>query len=129
MKSLILDTNTILRFLIGDVPSQQKIASEIFKKIESKKIYGMISILVINETFWALEKFYDRKSTESVEIVRKILSLKNIKIIESDKETILDILDIKIDLNIDFTDAYLLWIKNKEKYEISTFDKKLLKNL
>lgn len=129
MTSLILDTNTILRFLIKDVPSQFETASKIFEKIESKKCRGIISILVINESIWALEKYYERPISEAVKIISKILSLKNIATLEIDKKEVSQILSNVAKLKIDFTDAYLLWIKSKKNYDISTFDKKILQNL
>jgi predicted nucleic acid-binding protein len=129
MTSHILDTNTILRFLLGDVSKQFEITSDLFKKIENKKIKGLISILVINETLWALEKYYEKTKQESVDTIKKILSLKKIEILEISKPEVIEIINNCLNLNIDFTDAYLLWIKNKEGYELSTFDKRILKNL
>lgn len=129
MTSLILDTNTIIRFLIKDIPSQFEIASKIFDKIESKKCRGIISILVINETIWALEKYYERPINETIDIILKILSLKNITTLEIDKKEVTQVLATVIKLKIDFTDAYLLWVSSKENYEISTFDKRILQNV
>lgn len=126
MTSHILDTNTILRFLLGDIPKQFEIASNLFKRIESKKIKGLISILVINETLWALEKYYEKSKQQSVEALKKILSFKKIEILEIGKSEVIEIIKNCLILNIDFTDAYLLWIKSKENCEISTFDKKIL---
>jgi len=125
MTSLILDTNTLLRFLLADIPSQYKKARATFSEIESGRKVGDISILVINETIWALDKFYDKPIAEAVSVVQKLLSLKNIKILEIEKKELVQILNNTIKYKIDFTDAYLLWIGKKEDHKISTFDKKL----
>lgn len=129
MISLILDTNTILRFLLADVPDQHKKSELIFSKIENNKTRGILSILVVNETIWALEKFYEKSKGLSLEALAKILSLKNIKVLEIDKKDLSKILQSCLELNIDFTDAYLLWIKDRNNYELATFDKKFLNNL
>lgn len=127
MKKILIDTNFILRFLISDVPSQLESSRKFFKKIEEKKVFGLISILVINELIWILENFYNKRRTEFIPQILKLISLKNIKILEIKKEELILILNEMEKINLDFTDLYLRFFNKKFQYKIASFDKKLLK--
>lgn len=129
MKSVILDTNSILRFLLADIPDQFQKVKLILKEIEAGKRNGYISILVINELIWALEKYYELHHKESILKVIEFISLKGIKILEIDKKKLFLILSKAIELNIDFVDSYILSSGKESNLEVATFDKKLLKNL
>jgi len=121
MKQLILDTNVFVRFFIKDVESQYKQARLIFEKIEKEEIKGLISILVINEIVWILENYYELKREVYIPKLLNLLALKNIKIIEIDKDLLVKILEGTLTKKIDFTDLYLLQIKDTGK--IFSFDK------
>ena len=125
VKQIILDTNVLARYLLQDVEAQYKKAREIIGLIENKKAIGLVSILVIDELIWVLENFYELKRSEYIPQIMKILSIKDIKIIEIDKNTIMKIFVKMLKKNIDFTDFYLAEIKGKN--EIFTFDKDLTK--
>ncbi|MBL7078175.1 PIN domain-containing protein [Candidatus Shapirobacteria bacterium] len=123
--TILIDTNLILRLLIGDIPIQLKKSQQLFKKIENKKITGLISILVINELIWILEKFYHQKKSEYIPLILRLISLKNTKILEIKKQELIQILRKMKDANLDFTDLYLLFSSQKLKNKIASFDKKL----
>lgn len=129
MKKLFIDTNVILRFLLGDIPSQLEKSKKLFKKIEEKKVTGLISLLVVNELIWILEHFYNKKRQEFVPLILRLISLKNIKILEVKKKDLISILKKMTKTNFDFTDLYLLYLGNKLQHKIASFDKKLLKTL
>ncbi|MEK7526131.1 MAG: PIN domain-containing protein [Patescibacteria group bacterium] len=84
-----------------------------------------ISILVIDETLWALGKFYGIEEAVFIPELLKILSLRNIRVIEINKSVVIRILEKMLSEKIDFTDLYLLNVSEGNK--IVTFDKKLLK--
>ena len=54
MKSYIVDTNLILRFLTGEPVSQAKLAAEFFQQGENDKILLHISPIVVAETVFVL---------------------------------------------------------------------------
>ena len=122
-KAVYIDTNIILRFLVRDIESQYKEAEGIFEKIEKEEIMGYLSILVVNEIIWIAENFYEYKRTDYIPFLRKLIALKNIKIVEVKKKIILEILLKMQSTKIDFTDLYLLEIAGKDK--IVSFDKDL----
>src|SRR3989339_246099 len=119
----LIDTNILIRLIAEDVPSQQEISRKIFKEIESKKIVGIISILVIHEFINIAINYYKKDKVEVVNYLLKLISFKKIEILEINKSEVIEIINNCLNLNIDFTDAYLLRVKSKENYEISTFHK------
>jgi len=126
-KQFLIDTNFILRLLIGDVPTQLERSRKLFKKIEEKEAVGLISILVINELIWILEHFYHQKRQDFIPLVLKLLSLKNIKMLEIKKKELISVLEKMEKTNFDFTDLYLLYFGEKLQYRVASFDRKLLK--
>lgn len=121
MKSIILDTNVIARYLLADIPDQFEKAKEIFLKIDKGEIRAFISILVIDELIWALENYYSFKRSDYLPSILKILYNKETKIIETKKEAIIEILENMKNNKIDFTDFYLHEIA--EGRTIVSFDK------
>lgn len=124
----LIDTNIILRFLIGDVPTQLEKAKKLFKRVEDKEVIGLMSILVINELLWILEHFYNKERKEFIPQILKLLSLKDIKILEIKKSDLIIILENMEETNLDFTDLYLLHLGKKAGQQIFSFDKKLVKS-
>lgn len=57
-----LDTNLIVRYLIGDVPKQYKIADEL---LSSPRVQHFISDIALSECVYVLEKNY-RMSRETI---------------------------------------------------------------
>lgn len=126
IKSTFIDTNYILRLLIGDIPLQAERSRNLFKEIEEEKITGIVSLLVINELIWILEHFYEKKRIEFIPQILKLFSLKKIKILEIKKKDLVMILDKMKRSSLDFTDLYLLYFSEKSKDDIATFDKEIV---
>lgn len=126
-KAVLIDTNIILRLLIGDVLPQLEKSRKIFQKIEEKKASGSVSILVINELIWILEHFYEKKRQDFIPQILKLISLKNIKILEIKKKELILILRKFEKTSFDFTDLYLFYFAEKLNSQLISFDKKLLK--
>lgn len=127
MKTVLIDTNVILRLLIGDIPEQLTKAKQIFKAVEEKSAVGLVSLLVVNELIWILETFYEKPKKEYLPLLKKLFSLKNLKIIEIKKRNLLMIFQQMEKTNLDFTDIYLWWLTCDRKIKLSSFDKKLFK--
>ena len=123
MKELVLDTNIFIRYLIEDIPFQYKESRKIFEAIENGTLKGLVSILVVNETIWILENYYEIKRSVYIPKLLQIFALKNLKFIEIAKEVLSLILKSMEASRLDFTDLYLLHISKKEK--IASFDKDL----
>lgn len=128
MKSKIIDTNIIVRLLIKDNRVQFQQAQEIIEDIENGSSIGHISILVLNELIWILENFYSVKRTVYIPQILKLLSLRNIRIVEIDKQTTIKVLTEFQEDSIDLTDIYLLHIRRNIKQSmVVSFDKDIRK--
>jgi len=125
INTAIFDTNVILRYFVKDSPTQLLQAQKYIEEIEQGKLKAVISILVINEAAWVLEKYYDLEKEEYIPLLLKLLALKNFKITEVKKDVIIRALELMLKRNIDFTDAYLLCIKGDK--QILSFDEDLNK--
>lgn len=120
MKEIVLDTNVLLRYLLGDIPAQFLEAKQLMEEIENGTKAGLVSILVINELIWILEKYYGLKRSVYIPKLLKIFILDHIKIIEIKKDVLMKIVESMQKQKIDFTDMYLIHTNSPEK--IFSFD-------
>lgn len=70
MKQEILDTNVLVRFLVGDNQKQRAQAEQWFKEAEARKRRVVVTPIVVAETAFVLESFYHKSR---VEIARSLL--------------------------------------------------------
>ena len=74
----LIDTNVILRFLLGDEINHYKKSVEIFEKIEKGEIFVEILPSVLMEVYFVLTKFYKINKKEVLNDLKKILLLNGI---------------------------------------------------
>lgn len=122
MIKVYLDTNVILRFLLGDIENQQKKAKDLMRRVELGKIQGWVSILVINELIWILENYYSIKRIDYLNLLIEFLQTKHLRILETSKINLLHVLEKLQTSTIDFTDCYLA-VMSETKAQIASFDK------
>lgn len=125
MKKSFIDSNIIIRLIVKDPAAQHLKAKEIIKEIEEEKLQGVLSILVVNEIIWILEHYYDLKREEYIPTLIKLFALKNIKIQETKKDTLINVIQKMQKKKIDFTDLYLAEVAGSKK--IISFDKDIEK--
>jgi len=68
-----IDTNILIRFLVGDDELQAKKVYSIFKKAESEKKELFVPLLVVLEMIWVLESVYDISRTELLDSISDLL--------------------------------------------------------
>jgi predicted nucleic-acid-binding protein len=122
----IIDTNIILRFLVGDDKKQQQKAREIFKEAQAGKRKIIIKPLIIAEACFVLESFYKQQRDKIAASFEVILSQKWLTV--EDRETMLSLWPW-YRKNFHFVDSYLLAWAEINDAEVISFDKKLLRNL
>lgn len=125
MNEIILDSNIFLRYFLQDIPLQSVKTKEIFDQIEKGAKKGLVSILVINEIVWILEKYYNLKRNAYIPKILKLFYLEHIKIIEVKKDLIVRVLEKMKKQKYDFTDIYLSQVGQGK--EIISFDKDFTK--
>jgi predicted nucleic-acid-binding protein len=74
-----IDTNILIRFLIGDDEQQAKKVYNIFKKVESEKNELFVPLLVILELIWVLESVYEIPRTEILDSIRDLILMPILK--------------------------------------------------
>jgi predicted nucleic-acid-binding protein len=67
-----LDTNVVVRYLTHDEPAQTKKAIELFASF-SAEAPGFLSLIVLVESVWVLERSYSLKKDEIVQLVETFL--------------------------------------------------------
>ena len=122
--NFILDTNVLLRFLVGDVPNQQKQASEWFRQSELGKIKIIIPTIVIVESCFVLETFYKKNRSEIADSLEIFISQRWLRIEERE---ILKKLWPYYRNKLHFVDSYLLAWQQIYYQGILTFDRQILK--
>lgn len=125
---VVLDTNYILRFLLGDIKLQFEKAKLLFKSIEAGRKKGILSVLVVNELIWVLERFYKLERKDFIPLILRLVSIKGIKILEIKKSVLIAILRKVETSSLSFVDVYLVWQKEKLDCYLATFDKKMSKS-
>ncbi|OGK38887.1 hypothetical protein A3F34_01535 [Candidatus Roizmanbacteria bacterium RIFCSPHIGHO2_12_FULL_44_10] len=120
----ILDTNVILRYLVGDIPEQQKKAKSIFKAAEKGIIDLRVKVLVIAEACFVLESFYNKSREEIADSFQVFLSQKWLYV--DDRKSLLSLWE-QYEKGFHFVDSYIISWAQQNDGEIITFDKKLAK--
>jgi predicted nucleic-acid-binding protein len=116
-KTLILDTNAILRHLLNDLPEQADIVEE---KILNNDI--LIVPEVLAEVVYVLLKVYQYTRKEVSKFIQTFL-----QDVQCKDKLIINAVRTFSTENIDFVDCMILQYHRQGIYEVFTFDKKLLK--
>jgi predicted nucleic acid-binding protein len=115
----LLDTNVIIRFLVGDHNEHLQIATEIFTKIENAEYEVEILEPVIMEVLFVLVKFYKLPQAEVINDLKRIIALRGVM---GDKVLLMETLNIVGEKNIDFVDALICAKSKLQGYGKLSFD-------
>lgn len=118
-----IDTNIIVRFVVGDDANHLNIINKEFKKKEDAGEYFLLSPLIIAESIYVLESFYKYLRSDITSAITKFL---NLRIIRLDEEiVILRAIGLYDENNLSFPDCYLAAKCLVNNEELFTFDKRL----
>ncbi len=121
MKVKIVDTNIILRFLIGDISDQLAKTKKLIERIEKREEKVYLPLLCAFEVVFTLEKFYQIPRAEIEEKLSILFSLKGIQL--PSKNIFLKALKVYKEINISFADAFVITLmKDSGINEIYSFD-------
>lgn len=121
----LLDTNIIIRFLVGDNEEHLAKSTEYFEQIELGSMEIEILSDVLMEAFFVLTKFYKLPKVEVISDLKTILSFEGV--VNKDKVILFEALSIIENKNIDFVDALICAKCKFQNYEKLSFDKDLNK--
>ena len=123
MTKVFVDTNVFLRFLTNDDPVKAKRVETLFRQAIQGKIQLIASLLVIAEIVWTLESFYHLSKEDIASKVETILNTPNL--ICPEAEMILMALDLYVQGNMDFIDAFHAYdLQAQGLLQIATYDRK-----
>jgi predicted nucleic-acid-binding protein len=124
MKQELLDTNVLLRFLVGDNKKQQRQAELWFQEAENRKRKIIVAPLIIAEAAFVLESFYKKGRGEIADSLELFTSQRWLQV--ENREVIIHVWPWYIK-GLHFVDSFLLaWIEVHEG-GILTFDQQLRK--
>jgi predicted nucleic-acid-binding protein len=130
VKSKIIDTNVIVRYLVENpatIAARFKGVFTFFPRIERGEVVVELTELVLFETFFVLTRLYKVPQNEAAEKLSGIVSFKGVQM--SDKPLIVSCLKILQDKKIDLVDAYLLaFAKKKGIHDVYSFDSDLYRH-
>ncbi len=126
MKTVFVDTNYFLRFLLTDINAQHLKAKKLFKKGLTGEVELITSEIVFFEIYWVLSFFYGKKKEALVVILEDLLKMSFIK--WEARKRLTKSVEVFKELGIDLEDSYnLIFSKEKKIGEMASFDKKLMK--
>jgi predicted nucleic acid-binding protein len=97
-----VDTNVLIRHLTGDPPDQAARATRLLSEADRL----LLCDLVVAETVYVLESFYEVPRARVAELVRAIVAFPGIGV--ADEPTLLRALEVYEVHRLDFADAYLV---------------------
>ena len=122
----ILDTNVLVRFLVGDIPAQKTTAVKWFLEAEKDKRDIIVSTIVIAETIFVLESFY-KQTKENVAAAMEIFLSQRWLIVQERDVLLASLAFYRNEKH--FVDSYLLAWSQHHHAGIMSFDKKLKKEV
>jgi len=120
----IVDTNVILRFLVGDNESQRKTAERYFKEAEAGTRKLVIKPLVVAESCFVLESFYQKSREDIASTFETFLSQKWLKVEE--RKPLMSMWKLYRS-GLHFVDSFLISWAKVNNSKILSFDKELTK--
>ena len=124
MKKEILDTNVLLRFLVGDNKQQRQTAERWFQEAEQHKRKIVIVPLVVAEACFVLESFYKKQRKEIADAIEILIAQRWLHVEE--REVLLSLWPW-YRKGLHFVDSFLLAWAHVYGGGILTFDQSLLK--
>jgi predicted nucleic-acid-binding protein len=121
----LIDTNVIIRFLVGDHKEHLKQSKKIFTQIQDGILQVEILSEVLMEVLFVVVKQYKVPKAITIEKLKGILLLEGV--VNSDKMILLETLNMFLDKNIDYVDALICTKAKLEGYSKTSFDKDVMR--
>lgn len=122
------DTNTILRYLLGDEPRLYEKAAKIFEKVRTgeEKVVILESVLV--ECVYVLTKFYKVPKKEATAKLQELLRYRGV--MNDDRDELIEALSTFAEKSsLDIVDCILCAKAKKSNMSLFTFDEALISHL
>ena len=123
----LIDTNVILRFLVGDDPPKAARAMTLMERLERGEEAVELVDEVVTESVWTLESFYHVPRAETARQFAALLSFSGVR--ASSRTVLLQALQTYATSNADFVDCLLAARSKVRKIPVYTFDETDFKKL
>lgn len=118
--SAFVDTNVLVRHLIGDPPKMAARATAYFQR-ESELL---VADLIVAETIYVLESFYEVTRPEISEAMRALIVMESVSVI--DAPLLLRAVEIYEYDRLDFAEAYLIAsAESTGVMQVASFDRSI----
>lgn len=125
-KTVLLDTNIVLRFFREDQPQHLRYARELFRQAEKGIVSCYMDPVILAEVVWTLSSFYKVSRLEIAQKLELLLAQK--WMVNEQKQALLSAIHHYQTTNLDYIDCWLLAVSKEKHIPIETFDKKLQKS-
>lgn len=119
-RSCLVDTNVLVRFFTGAPPEMAERARALIAQADAGKIELLIPSLIVAETVYTLESYYDMSKAEVCDNLHTFLRSRGISPLEP--EIILNALERYRSLSVHLADAYLAALAAHQKIPVWSFD-------
>ena len=116
----LIDTNVILRYLMGDDPEKSARTVSLMERVEQGQEIVEIPEAVVTEAVWTLESFYQVPRIEIAQNLTGLLSLVGVR--TQWRETLLMALQYYASSKADFVDCLLAAFSKHKDLSVYTFD-------
>ena len=121
MKTVILDTNVVLRFVLADHPTHSPKAKKLFELAESGSIRLYLSQVGLAELVWTLTSFFEFSRGQVGTTLRRLVLHDGIDMDE--QETALIALELFACVNADYPDCYAVALALTREQCITSYDR------
>jgi predicted nucleic-acid-binding protein len=125
MRPQVLDTNVLVRFLVGDNAAQQKQAEQWFASASKGRRKLHLLPMVVAESIFVIESVYKKGRKEIAEALEVFVSQHWLNV--TDRGVVLRALKLYTQ-RLHFVDCYLLAWAAVNKSTVLTFDKQMKKS-
>ena len=116
--SAFVDTNVLIRHLTGDPPRQAARATRFLAEADEL----LLADLIVAETVYVLESFYEVGRARVAELVRAIIAFDAVRVV--DEELLLRAVEVYEIDRLDFAEAYLVASAERSGVDtIASFDR------
>jgi predicted nucleic-acid-binding protein len=123
----LLDTNVILRYLIGDDAPRAARALALMERVEQHAESVVLTEEVLTESVWTLESFYKVPRIEIAQRLTAFLSMRGVQ--ASSKDVFSQALQFFAASRVDFVDCLLAARGKHKNIPVYTFDESDFKKL
>jgi predicted nucleic acid-binding protein len=126
-KAHLIDTNVILRYLIGDLPAQASQSAALMERLEAGTERAEILESVVAEAVWTLESFYKVSRPEIAERLAAVLNFRGVLAVK--KGVLVTALARFGSTSADFVDCLLAAQAQQKDLTVYSFDAKDFRRL